>query len=97
MPLPYLTPEIQCTAKSKRSGVRCLRPRSLNWVGCTVCKMHGAGRNPANFTQQGRESRSARAERKKKMAELAQVEAIGHSIGLFSVVLIATSQSRSDG
>jgi hypothetical protein len=46
--------------------------------------MHGAGRNPANFTQQGRESRSARAERKKKMAELAQVEAIGYSIGLFS-------------
>jgi len=97
MPLLYLTPEIQCTAKSKRSSVRCLRPRSLNWVGCTVCKMHGAGRNPVNFTQQGRESRSARAERKKKMAELAQVEAIGHSIGLFSVVLIATRQSRSDG
>jgi hypothetical protein len=46
--------------------------------------MHGAGRNPANFTQQGRESRTARAERKRKMAELAHVETIGHSIGLFS-------------
>jgi hypothetical protein len=83
MPLPYLTPEIQCTAKSKRSGVRCLRPRSLNWVGCTVCKMHGAGRNPANFTQQGRESRTARAERKRKMAELAELARHCKTVGIF--------------
>jgi len=77
MPLPYLTPEIQCTAKSKRSGVRCLRPRSLNWVGCAVCKMHGAGRNPANFSQQGRESRSARA------AECIAGRPVFYSIGNF--------------
>ncbi len=83
MPLPYLTPEIQCTAKSKRSGVRCLRARSLNWVGCTVCKMHGGGRNPAKFSQQGRESGAALAERRKKMRELRELESYCKSIGLF--------------
>jgi hypothetical protein len=38
--------------------------------------MHGAGRNPNGFTQQGRESRSVRVERKNKIAELREIEKI---------------------
>jgi hypothetical protein len=46
--------------------------------------MHGGGRNPANFSQQGRESGAALAERKKKMLELRELERHCKTVGIFS-------------
>lgn len=46
MPLPGL--KRQCTARSKRSGVRCLNPCVVSWRDepYSVCRMHGARRSP---------------------------------------------------
>ncbi len=46
---PEAFPDLQCTAKSKRSGKRCRKCRRPGWK---VCRMHGAGgrqrTNPQN-------------------------------------------------
>lgn len=39
MPLPTLKNAVQCSAKSKRSGVRCLNQAAY---GCKTCRFHGA-------------------------------------------------------
>ncbi len=59
----------RCTAKSKRSGVRCCNPAVRGW---TVCRMHGArsgakpGAEHPNF-RHGMQTKEAMAMRKKVM------------------------------
>jgi hypothetical protein len=82
----------QCAAKSKRTGVQCrmgVKPDQR------VCKFHG-GKSTGPKTEAGRkrcaeaktihgqETRAARAERKIQIARLQLIEAIGHSLGMFT-------------
>ncbi len=84
MPLPYL--KNQCSAKSKRSQARCLNPCAFN---CKVCRFHGARREVPSGPDHplyihGNDTRVARAEHSKKMAEIRNLEAIGFKIGMFN-------------
>ena len=84
MPLPYL--KNQCTAKSKRSQVRCLNPCAFK---CKVCRFHGARRLVPSGPDHplyihGKATKEVRAEHSKKMAEIRDLEAIGFKIGMFT-------------
>ena len=81
---------IQCNAKSKRTGVQCRAPASK---GKSKCRFHGGvstgpktkqGRQRCAEakTTHGRETRAKRDETSKALARLAQLEAVGRSIGL---------------
>lgn len=90
MPLPGVGDRTkQCSAHSKRSGARCNNPAAVSW-GYTVCRMHGARKRSTVKQGQdhpgwkhGGETLEAKAERSKKLAELREIETIGHAIGLF--------------
>jgi len=80
----------QCTAISKRSGERCKAPAVH---GKTKCRMHGGrstgprtaeGRQrcAAAKTVHGRETRTIRKERSKKLCELLQIEAEMAKLGM---------------
>lgn len=88
MPLPGL--KRQCTARSKRSGRRCLNPCVVSWgeKPFSVCRMHGPRRSayptgPAapNY-RHGEETREAKAERSRMLAELRDLEALSFAYGL---------------
>ena len=72
----------QCTAKSKRSGRRCLNPAAY---GCKTCRMHGArkytairrGSDHPNF-RHGNETLSAKAQRSRALGRLRQLEDLMH-------------------
>ena len=91
MPLPNLTLERQCEAKSKRTGLPC---NNLAAYGCTTCRMHRAhkSRNAASGLdhynyKDGKATQAARAEYALKSAELHQLVDLGNAIGLFDGVV----------
>ena len=83
---------VQCQAMSKRTRQQCRAPASK---GKTKCKYHG-GLSTGPKTQAGRkrcgafhlvhghETREIRAERRIKIAQLQDLEALGRSVGLFT-------------
>ena len=81
----------QCNAKSKRSQQRCKAPAIK---GKTKCRFHGGrstgpitpegkARVAAVHTIHGRETRQKRLDTSYKIAELHQLEELGHRCGLF--------------
>ena len=83
----------QCNAKSKRTKQQCRAPAIK---GKTKCRFHGGrstgprtpegkARVAAAHTIHGRETRQKRLETSHKLAELYQLEELGHSCGLFPV------------
>ena len=83
MPLNLFAP--RCTAKAKRSGVRCLNPAAFSM---RVCRVHGARRSstvrrgtdhPAYKT--GNETLTAKRERSARLAELRDIEAALSALG----------------
>jgi hypothetical protein len=82
----------QCSAKSKRTGVHC---RAAALKGKTKCAAHG-GKSTGPRTPEGkarigaaqlvhgRETRKGRTERSLGLARLAELEALGRSLGLIS-------------
>jgi hypothetical protein len=83
---------VQCSAKSKRTGLQCRAPAIK---GLTKCKSHG-GRSsgPKTLpgrkrcadakTMHGRETRKARAQRALGMRRLRDLEELGHHLGIMS-------------
>ena len=82
----------QCQAQSKRTKVQCRAPAMR---GKQVCRTHGglstgpktkAGRQRCADakTVHGRETSKVRSERRVKIGELQQLEALGREIGLIS-------------
>ena len=80
----------QCQAHSKRTKVQC---RSPAIAGKTTCRIHGGkstgprtiegkARIAAAHTVHGRETRKVRSERRVKIAELQELEALGRQFGL---------------
>jgi hypothetical protein len=82
MPLPNL--RNQCTAKSKRSQLRCLNPSAF---GCKVCRFHGArryfptGEKAPNY-KHGRQTKEALDNFREKMRLIRDLEEIGFKYGL---------------
>ena len=81
----------QCNAKSKRTQQRCKAPAIK---GKTKCRFHGGrstsprtpegkARVAAAHTIHGRETRQKRIDTSYKLAELYQLEELGHRCGLF--------------
>ena len=79
MPLPAITKygAKQCQCNSKRTGLPC---KNLAAHGCTSCRMHGAhaSKNVLKGTEHpnykyGLDTNEAKAERKKKFAELREI------------------------
>ena len=81
----------QCNAKSKRTQQRCKAPAIK---GKTKCRFHGGRSTGAKtaegrsriaeaHTIHGRETRQKRLETSHKLAELYQLEELGHRCGLF--------------
>lgn len=83
---------LQCTAKSKRTGVQCRAPALK---GKTKCRTHGGkstgprtaegkARSAAAQLVHGRETRKARAERSVGLARLAELDELGRRVGLIT-------------
>jgi hypothetical protein len=83
---------VQCTAKSKRTGVQC---GAAAIKGKTKCRVHGglssgpktqAGRDriAAANTVHGRETRSMRTERKLALNRMYDLESAARSMGLIT-------------
>ena len=81
----------QCNAKSKRTKQQCRAPAIK---GKTKCRFHGGrstgprtpegkARVAAAHTIHGRETRQKRLDTSYKLAELHELERLGHSCGLF--------------
>ena len=88
MPLPSVTKHgaLQCKAKSKRSGVRCLNPAAYR---CKTCRFHGARRpetikrgaaHPGYKT--GWETLQAKANRSRALTEMRELEALSFGLAL---------------
>ena len=83
---------LQCTAKSKRTGVQC---RAVATKGKTKCRVHG-GQSTGPKTQEGRdriaaantlhghETRKARIERRLGLKRLMELEEMGRAVGLIA-------------
>lgn len=83
----------QCHAKSKRTKIQCQAPAMK---GKEVCRFHGGlSQGPTTAegrmrcavakTIHGKETRKSREEIRAKLIQLAAIEAIGRSIGMFAV------------
>lgn len=89
MPLPSQKfGAVQCSAKSKRSGKRCLN----NAVSTSkVCRMHGfvprdkikRGEKHPNYLN-GQRSQEQLKQNSAKLCELRYLEDLGHAIGIMS-------------
>jgi hypothetical protein len=88
MPLKCITNgALQCQVTSKRSKIRC---KNAAAYGCRSCVVHGAhlsrnvlrGECHPNF-KNGNESKSSRAQRSRKQAELRYLIDLGNHQGLF--------------
>ena len=87
MPLPNIAlgRTRRCKAKCKKRGARCFNPAAFSMA---VCRFHGgrkletirAGEAHPQF-KHGRETREAKAERSKILAELRNLEQISFAIG----------------
>lgn len=95
MPLPSQAQGAkQCTAKSKRSGVRCLNNAAY---GCRTCRMHGA-KKPENIKRgkdhpkyiNGNFTQEALLEKSAASLRLQQLEDAMHLLGM-------TTAKRSRG
>lgn len=85
---------VQCTAKSKRTGIQC-RAVAIKSSPTSKCKAHG-GRSTGARTQEGRdriaaantvhgrETRSMRTERKLALKRLSDLDATARSMGLIT-------------
>lgn len=85
-------PCLRCNAKSKRTGQRCGSPAIK---GKSKCRIHG-GRSTGARTASGRarcalaktvhgqDTRTLRAERSIKIAELQEIEAIAFDLGMMT-------------
>lgn len=87
MPLPHLTPDRQCEATSRRSGLRC---QNFKCWGCRTCKYHGARkpetiRRGADHPQyrHGMETLEAKVARHHAIARLHELCDLGNKLGLF--------------
>jgi len=92
----------QCNALSKRTRQRCKAPAIK---GKTKCRFHG-GRSTGPKTAEGkaaiakahivhgRETRSIRAERSAKLAELYELEMLGRSIRMFEGRMVGRKPRR---
>ena len=84
MPLPNL--KAQCTAKNRTTGNRCLNPAAF---GCKTCKYHGArkhiskGVDHPNY-KHGERTLEAMTQYSQKVAELDELENLGHCYGSMS-------------
>ena len=95
----------QCNAKSKRTQQRCKAPAIK---GKTKCRFHGGRSTGAKtaegkariakaHTIHGRETRQKRLDTSYKLAELYQLEELGHSCGLFPEGTERTSGRKPKG
>lgn len=90
MPLPNIISgkTQRCTAKCKARGDRCHNPAAY---GMSVCRCHGA-RKPETVKRgvshpqyrHGQETREAKAERSKRLAELRELEAALYTHGMIT-------------
>ena len=89
MPLPSQKyGALQCSAKSKRSGKRCLNNAV---TGASVCRMHGfvpkdkikRGKAHYNYVS-GRRSLDTQKEKSHRLCELRYLEELGHTIGIMN-------------
>lgn len=82
----------RCVARSKRSGARCKNPAvaAASWGrSWNVCRMHGAKQSSAIKRgadhpqyKHGFETRDAKAERSKRLAELRDLESLAYACQL---------------
>lgn len=98
--MPLLNLNNQCTATSKRTGVRCVNPAV---TGCNVCYVHGAPRKkpknaPPRETKSGIHSTVIR-KYKHKLTKTAEELGVDLSVGLkhgFLAFDILTVEERAD-
>ena len=82
MPLPNI--KNRCTARNRTTGHRCKNPAAF---GCKTCRYHGArrqipkGEDHPNYKHGGR-TLEALSKYRQKVAELDQLERLGHKYGL---------------
>jgi len=89
MPLPSVkSGALQCTAKSKRSGQRCLNPAAY---GCKTCRFHGAHRGRTSVAceshwnyQHGQSTKKKRAQNAAATAKLNYLRDLGNLLGMFT-------------
>lgn len=87
MPLPNLTPDLQCQAISRRTGNPC---QNFKAWGQSVCRYHGARPietilRDANHPQyrHGQETKVAKANRRNASKRLHELVDLGNAIGMF--------------
>ena len=80
----------QCTARSKRSGVRCLN-NAVSSSASNVCRMHGfvpkdkVKRDEAHgMYKDGNRTLKAQKQQSEKIAELQMIESLCFALGLMS-------------
>jgi hypothetical protein len=84
LPLPNL--KAQCTAKNRKTGLRCKNPAAF---GCKTCRYHGArrqiskGENHPNY-KHGERTLEALSKYSQKVAELDHLEDIAHRAGVMA-------------
>ncbi len=86
MPLPNITQ--RCRAKAKSTQTQCHNPAAY---GMPTCRVHGArkpntilrGQAHPNY-RHGMDTKQMKAERKEKVAEFRQLEALMKKLGMFS-------------
>ena len=102
MPLPsVLNGALQCQAKSKRSGKRCLNPAAY---GCRTCRFHGAhrpqeapsGKDHWNY-QHGKSTKKKRAEDAASATKLLLLRDLGNRLGMFGDQLTGLPGRRPKG
>lgn len=79
---------LRCSAKCKARGAQCMNPAAY---GMKVCRYHGARRPDtvkrcADHPQykHGNETREAKAERSRRLAELRELEELSFALGFAS-------------
>jgi hypothetical protein len=85
MPLPNLNR--QCTVRARSTGGQCLNPAAF---GCKSCRVHGArrketvkaGKDHPQY-KHGEKTQEAIQRYRTTMAELHNLEQLGHTSGLF--------------
>ena len=83
LPLPNL--KAQCTAKNRRTGQRCKNPAAF---GCKSCRYHGARKILSGLQhpsyKAGTRTLEALSNYSQKVAEMDQLERLGHKYGFMA-------------